>query len=535
MSLSPAASSRRLRSGQVTADSLALNGGTIRDAAGRDADLEHPGIGGTTEETETETESVSALTGLKLVDTGTGTETALADGAALVLDDPANGSWGLVATVSPEAQVCSVILALTGAKTVTVTDDAAPWSLHGDEDGTVAGAGLPAGSYTLKATAYPEADGAGAALGTLSVSFSVAAGEAVAPDALTASFEGVPEAHGGPGSEAFTFRVRFSQEPRVSYKVLRDESFAVTGGDVDKARRVDGRNDLREIHIEPEGWDDVTVTLAGGRACGTEGAICTADGKVLANTAVATVPGPLALSVADARVDEAAGAVLAFEVTLNRAASATVTVDYATSDGTATAGADYTATSGTLTFAAGETAKTVDVTVLDDAHDDTDETLTLTLSNASGARIRDGEATGTIENSDAIPQAWIARFGRTVADQVLAAVDERLRAARSPGMSVVLGGETIDLTAAAARTDAAADGGTSTGGADGTAAAAPGGTADAGDTARLKSLTDWLKGEDAEEKDAQARSRSMTAQQVLMGSSFSLAGQTKDGGFAVRF
>ena len=121
------------------------------------------------------------------------------------------------------------------------------------------------------------------------MSFTVAAGEAVAPDALTASFEGVPEAHGGPGSEAFTFRVRFSLEPRVSYAVLRDESFAVTGGEVRKARRVDGRNDLREIHVEPEGWDDVRVTLAGGRACGTEGAICTADGKVLANTAVATV------------------------------------------------------------------------------------------------------------------------------------------------------------------------------------------------------------------------------------------------------
>ena len=241
-------------------------------------------------------------------------------------------------------------------------------------------------------------------------------------DALTASFEGVPEAHGGPGSEAFTFRVRFNLEPRVSYKVLRDESFAVTGGEVRKARRVDGRNDLREIHVEPEGWDDVRVMLAGGRACGTRGAICTADNKVLANTAVATVQGPLALSVADARVDEAAGAVLAFEVTLNRAASATVTVDYATADGTATAGADYTAASGTLTFDPGETAKTVDVTVLDDAHDDTDETLTLTLSNAAGARIRDGEATGTIENSDPIPQAWLARFGRTVADHVVDAV-----------------------------------------------------------------------------------------------------------------
>ena len=112
-------------SASLTADSLALNGGTIRDAAGRDADLEHPGIGGATEETETERAPV--LTGLMLVDTGTGTETALADGDALVLADPANGSWGLTASVSPEAQVGSVVLALTGAKTVTVTDDAAPF------------------------------------------------------------------------------------------------------------------------------------------------------------------------------------------------------------------------------------------------------------------------------------------------------------------------------------------------------------------------------------------------------------------------
>ena len=428
----------------VTADSLALNGGTIRDAGGRDADLEHPGIGGATEETETE--SAPALTGLVLVDTASGAETALADGDALVLDDPANGSYGLAAAVASDADVGSVVLALTGAKTVTVTDDAAPYSLYGDEDGTVTGAGLPAGSYTLTATAYAEAAGGGAALGTLSVSFTVVASEAVDPDALTASFEGVPEVHDG--SSSFTFRVRFSQEPRVSYKVLRDESFAVTGGEVDKARRVDGRNDLREIHIEPKGWDDVRVMLAGGRACGTEGAICTADGKVLANTAVATVPGPLALGVADARIVEAANAVLAFEVTLNRAASGTVTVDYATADGTATAGADYTAASGTLTFDPGETAKTVDVPVLDDAHDDTEETLTLTLSNASGARIRDGEATGTIENSDPIPQAWLARFGRTVADQVVDAIAERLAGSPGGGSQVTLAGRRLALDGA---------------------------------------------------------------------------------------
>ena len=422
----------------VTADSLALNGGTIRDAGGRDADLAHPGVGETAEDAETE--SASALTSLVLVDTGTGAETALADGDALVLEDPSNGSWGLAASVASDAGVGSVLLELTGAKTVTVTDNAAPYSLYGDENGTVSGAGLPAGSYTLGATAYAEAEGGGAELGTLEVSFTVAASEPVDPDALTASFEGVPASHGGPGSEAFTFRVRFSPEPRVSYKVLRDESFAVTGGDVDKARRVDGRNDLREIHIEPKGWGDVTVTLPGGRACGTTGAICTADGKVLANTEVATVPGPLALSVADAQVREGPNALLAFEVTLNRAASETVTVDYATSDGTATAGADYTATSDTLTFQAGETQKTVNVAVLDDVHDDDGETLTLTLSNAVGARIRDAEALGTIENSDPLPKAWLARFGRTVANHVVEAVRGRMSSAQGPSRRVTLGG-----------------------------------------------------------------------------------------------
>ena len=493
----------------VTADSLALNGGTIRDAGGRDADLAHPGVGEAATD-ETQTESVVALTGLTLVDTGTGTETALADGDALVLADPANGSYGLLASVSADAGVGSVVLALTGAKTVTVTDDASPYSLYGDEDGTVTGAGLPAGSYTLSATAYAQAGGTGEALGTLAVSFTVAAGEAVDPDALTASFEGVPEVHDG--SSPFTFRVRFNLEPRVSYKVLRDESFAVTGGEVDKARRVDGRNELREIHIEPEGWEDVAVMLVGGRACGTEGAICTADSKVLANTEVAVVQGPLALGVADARIVEAANAVLGFEVTLNRAASGPVTVDYATADGTATAGADYTATSGTLTFAPGETAKTVNVPVLDDAHDDTGETLMLVLSNASGARIRDGEATGTIENSDPIPKAWLARFGRTVADHVVDAIGTRLTGPAQGGSQVTLGGQVIPLDGSAGGVAPGAD--------------RAGGDEEAVARDALAAFADrWTR------EGASATERSLTGRELLLGSSFvlNLSGDGEDG------
>ena len=58
------------------------------------------------------------------------------------------------------------------------------------------------------------------------------------------------------------------------------------------------------------------------------------------------------------------------------------------------------------------------------------QTLTLTLSNPSGAYLADGSATGKIVNSDLMPQAWIARLGRTVADQVLDAVDARLTRVR---------------------------------------------------------------------------------------------------------
>ena len=121
----------------------------------------------------------------------------------------------------------------------------------------------------------------------------------------------------------------------------------------------------------------------------------------------------------------------------------TVTVRYATRDGTAVAGADYAATRGTLTFEAGETRKTVEVEVLADRHDEGEETMTLVLSDATGAALERAEAVGTIRNNGPIPKAWIARFGRTVAEQVLEAVEGRMRAAPAPGAEVALAGERI--------------------------------------------------------------------------------------------
>ena len=264
-------------------------------------------------------------------------------------------------------------------------------------------------------------------------SLTSAATDAVAarPEPLTASFEGMPAEHNGQGS--FSFRVAFSDGISVSYTTVRDASFRVTGGDVTAARRVDKRRDLWKITIEPDSHEAVSVRLPETTDCDASGAICTSDGRPLSHSLSATVAGPVGIAVADARVEEGDGVALAFAVTLSRAASAALTVDYATADGSAHAGDDYTAASGTLSFAAGERSKTIEVGVLDDAHDEGEETLSLTLSNASSGRLTDGEATGTIENHDPMPRALLARFGRAAAVHVVEHVEERLAAPREPG------------------------------------------------------------------------------------------------------
>ena len=138
--------------------------------------------------------------------------------------------------------------------------------------------------------------------------------------------------------------------------------------------------------------------------------------------------------------------VLRFKVFLSRMLPVTVRVDYATSDGTAQAGQDYEATSGTLTFAPRETAKIIDVRVLKDSHDEGDERMTMTLSNprpSSRLRLQDATAPGKIINSDPMPKAWIGRFGRTVADRVLDAVDHRMQAKPAPGVEAHIAGQRI--------------------------------------------------------------------------------------------
>ena len=105
------------------------------------------------------------------------------------------------------------------------------------------------------------------------------------------------------------------------------------------------------------------------------------------------------LLIADAEASEGDGE-MAFSVRLSVPSSRTVTVEYATADGTATAGADYEETTGTLTFSAETTAQTIRVPITDDDLDEATETFTIVLSNSSNVTIEDGEATGVITDND---------------------------------------------------------------------------------------------------------------------------------------
>ena len=314
--------------------------------------------------------------------------------------------------------------------------------------------------------------------------------------ALTASFQGLPAEHDG--RKLFGFEIRFSEEFRgLRLAALKAGALQVTGGRlVDTKRTVRGQNRSVTVRVRPASFEAVTITLAATTDCTAATAICTADGRKLANTATGTVLGPALLSVADARATEGVDSAVEFAVTLSRAASDTVTVDYATADGTATAGEDYTATSGTLTFAAGESAKTVAVPVLDDAHDEGEETLTLTLSNPSGALIADGEATGTIVNDDRMPRAWLARFGRTAWEHTLDAVERRLDGAGNAATRAAVAGREMR----AATADPGAD-----------------------DARQLAALAAWIDGSEEPQ-------RTVSVPELLAGSAFQVAASAEEAG-----
>jgi hypothetical protein len=113
--------------------------------------------------------------------------------------------------------------------------------------------------------------------------------------------------------------------------------------------------------------------------------------------------GILQFTAANYNINESCSRIL---VTVSRTGGVAlpVTVDFASTDGTATQRTDYTVASGTLKFASGDTSKSFSFLANDDAYVEGSETVTLTLSSATGGATIGAQstATATIIDDDSV-------------------------------------------------------------------------------------------------------------------------------------
>jgi uncharacterized repeat protein (TIGR01451 family) len=132
----------------------------------------------------------------------------------------------------------------------------------------------------------------------------------------------------------------------------------------------------------------INATIADGTGLGT----ILNDDAITAN-----------LSIADVTVTEGntGNTPANFVVSLDQPSNVSVSVDFATVDGTATAADnDYLPLTGTLVFSPGETSHVISVSVVGDTNVEPDETFSVVLSNPVNASILDGTGLGTIVNDD---------------------------------------------------------------------------------------------------------------------------------------
>ncbi len=225
-------------------------------------------------------------------------ETLTSEGIYPVMTARENTPAAGMPTISGTPQVGQTLTADTsGVIDADGLDDvsyAYSWSAGDDEISGVTG-----NTYTLTAAEQGKAI-------TVTVTFTDDAGNeeaitsaataAVAPAPLTASIHDAPESHDGENS--FTFELRFSEtpEPDFSYETLRDQALTASGGTVTNALRLDPPGNVRwEITVEPSSDADVTIVLPVTTDCADQGAICTAEGRMLSAEAALTVAGPTEL------------------------------------------------------------------------------------------------------------------------------------------------------------------------------------------------------------------------------------------------
>ena len=342
---------------------------------------------------------------------------------------------------------------------------------------------------------------------------------------------------------ALTVELAVSETGEGDHVAASDEGPATVTIAKDTTEAVFTLATVNDAVDEPDTSATVTVEAGAGY---TVGAPASASVEVTDDDAPSAAP---ALSVGDSTAKEGARfPVMAFTVRLSSPAPAPVRVYVSTRPSapvSARPGQDYAPGSSDLTFRAGETEKQVWILIYDDSHDEGAETFEVVLSQAKGATIGDGVAVGTIVNDDPMPAAWLARFGRTVAEQALDGIAHRMAAPRTAGMQGTLAGRALDFDAPA-------------GGAPGTWSGAGPGAGDAANGAPTLAGTGALALADIAQAfggspgrdghggiddgfghDAagfgETHPQSMTAREALLGSSFTLTGERDGAGGSMAF
>ncbi|WP_420633094.1 Calx-beta domain-containing protein [Candidatus Palauibacter sp.] len=352
--------------------------------------------------------------------------TVTADTVTITDDDTRGVDVSATALAVSEGDSATYTVALESAPTGTVTIGV---SVTGDSDVTASPETLTftaddwstARTVTVRAAADDDA-----ADDAATVSHAVSGGDYgannVAADPVTVTVDDDVGNHPATGLPAISGTARVGDTLTASVGEIEDEdglenvTFAYEWLSNDGVADTDiaGATDSIYTPIPADAGKTIKVRVTFTDGGGTQ------ETRVSAATDPVTAAISSQLSVADAEATEEEDAAVEFVVTLTPAASDTVTVDYATADGTATAGEDYTATSGTLTFAAGDTTKTISVSITDDTLDDDGETFTLTLGNASsGVQLGDATATGTInDNDESLPTVSVSDASATEGDAV---------------------------------------------------------------------------------------------------------------------
>ncbi len=285
---------------------------------------------------------------------------------------------------------------------------------------------------------------------------------------------------------------------------------------------------------EPDGSVSVTV------GAGTGYAVAASPGDT-ASVAVAdddAAPPVSELTIGDVTANES-DRLMWFTVTLSPASDRAVSVDYRTRESNPVSARKHDdflqIDFGDVTFSPGETSKRFWVYMFDDGHDEGSETFEVALSHPTGgARIADGVAVGTIVNSDPMPAAWLARFGRTAAEQALDGIAGRIAAPREAGARGTIAGQALSFDPGSGSP------GSQSGAANDNAAIA--GVEGAGPLALSGLDTPAARfgaggfGHDAHGfGQGFAQSRTMTGLEALLGSSFTATGETDATGGSLAF